>query len=131
MVSLLASSEQCDQREVDEVSRHRRRCICFAQTSLKNCFVIVGIQPHEGAALSGVRFRYALLTLDIATVLFIITTSFLPRSRITESFDVLLGVLILADFTTRLLISAISAFSETRQRQIVLRDRQRLQKLDT
>jgi len=89
------------------------------------------MQLHEGDTLSGVRFRYALLMLDIASVLFIITTSFLPRSRITESFDVLLGVLILADFTTRLLISAISAFSETRQRQIVLRDRQRLQKLDT
>jgi len=62
-------------------------------------------QLYEGETLSGVRFRYALLTLDIVTVLFIITTSFLPRSRITESFDVLLGVLILADFSARLLIS--------------------------
>src|SRR5258705_2259585 len=60
---------------------------------------------YEGATLSGVRFRYALLALDIVTVLFIIATSFLPRSKAIESLDVLFGVLILADFSARLLIS--------------------------
>jgi voltage-gated potassium channel len=62
-------------------------------------------QLYEGETLRGVRFRYALLVLDIVTILFIITTSFLPRSRTIESLNFLLGVVILADFSARLLIS--------------------------
>jgi len=62
-------------------------------------------QLYEGATLDGVRFRYALLVLDIVTVLFIIATSFLPHSKTIEALDVLFGVLILADFSARLLIS--------------------------
>src|SRR4051812_4801293 len=62
-------------------------------------------QLYEGEKLSGVRFRYGLLGFDITTVIFIITTSFLPSSKITEVFDVLFGVLILIDFSARLLIS--------------------------
>src|SRR3954470_3302515 len=62
-------------------------------------------QLYEGETFIGVRFRYALLVLDIVTVLFIIATSFLPRSKTIESLDVLFGVLILADFSARLLIS--------------------------
>jgi hypothetical protein len=45
-------------------------------------------QLYEGETLGGVRFRYALLVLDIVTVLFIIVTSFLPRSKAIESLDV-------------------------------------------
>lgn len=55
-------------------------------------------QLYEGETLGGVRFRYALLGLDIVTVLFIIATSFLPRSKAIESLDVVFGVLILARF---------------------------------
>ena len=44
-------------------------------------------QLYEGETLSGVRFRYALLVLDIVTILFIITTSFLPRSTTIESLN--------------------------------------------
>jgi voltage-gated potassium channel len=62
-------------------------------------------QLYEGETLSGVRFRYALLVLDIVAVLFIIATSFLPRSKAIESLDVVFGVLILADFSARLIIS--------------------------
>ena len=51
------------------------------------------------------RFRYALLVLDIVTVLFITATSFLPRSKAIESLDVVFGVLVLADFSARLIIS--------------------------
>ena len=51
------------------------------------------------------RFRYALLVLDIVTVLFITATSFLPRSKAIESLDIVFGVLILADFSARLIIS--------------------------
>src|SRR5262245_31281079 len=76
-----------------------RVAIIFA--SLKSSI----LQLYEGDAPRGVRFRYALLVLDIITVLFIITTSFLPRSRAIEVLDVMFGVAILSDFSARLLIS--------------------------
>ena len=60
---------------------------------------------YEGETLLGVRFRYALLALDIVTVLFIVATSFLPRSQVIEALDVVFGVSILADFSARLIIS--------------------------
>ncbi|MCP3381452.1 potassium channel family protein [Bradyrhizobium sp. CCGUVB4N] len=62
-------------------------------------------QLYEGDTFGCIRFRYALLVLDIATVLFIIATSFLPRGGIVESLDVVFGVLILADFSARMIIS--------------------------
>ena len=51
------------------------------------------------------RFRYVLLTLDIVTVLFIVATSFVPRTRLVETLDVVFGLWILADFSARLVIS--------------------------
>jgi voltage-gated potassium channel len=60
---------------------------------------------YEGATPEGVRFRYALLAFDIVTVLFIIATSFLPSNDITETLDVVFGVVIFADFAARLLVS--------------------------
>jgi voltage-gated potassium channel len=60
---------------------------------------------YEGATPQGVRFRYALLVFDIVTVLFIIATSFLPSNDVTESLDVMFGVVMLADFSARLLVS--------------------------
>ena len=60
---------------------------------------------YEGATPEGVRFRYGLLVFDIVTVLFIIATSFLPSNDITETLDVVFGVVILADFAARLLAS--------------------------
>ena len=62
-------------------------------------------QLYEGATPQGVRFRYALLAFDVVTVLFIIVTSFLPSNEITEALDVLFGVVILTDFSARLLVS--------------------------
>jgi len=62
-------------------------------------------QVYESDAEGGTKFRYTLLVLDIVTVLFIIATSFLPRTRIIESLDVVFGVLILADFSARMIIS--------------------------
>ncbi|QDF37639.1 ion transporter [Bradyrhizobium symbiodeficiens] len=58
---------------------------------------------YEGATPNGVRFRYALLVFDIVTVLFIIATSFLHPSEVIETLDVLFGLLLLADFSARLL----------------------------
>jgi voltage-gated potassium channel len=62
-------------------------------------------QLYEGETLLSVRFRYALLALDIVTILFIVATSFVPRTRIIEALDVVFGIWILADFLARLLIS--------------------------
>ncbi|MBR1120418.1 two pore domain potassium channel family protein [Bradyrhizobium lablabi] len=58
---------------------------------------------YEGETPAGIRFRYALLAFDIVTILFIIATSFLPRSAAIEALDVLFGIVILIDFTARLI----------------------------
>jgi voltage-gated potassium channel len=60
---------------------------------------------YEGSTERSVRFRYALLAFDVVTVLFIIATSFLPSTDVTDFIDVAFGILILADFAARLLIS--------------------------
>jgi voltage-gated potassium channel len=60
---------------------------------------------YEGATPEGVRFRYGLLAFDIITLLFIIATSFLPANEVTETFDVLFGAVILADFAARMFVS--------------------------
>src|SRR3569623_2368091 len=62
-------------------------------------------QLYEGDTFGCIKFRYALLLLDIVTVLFIIATSFLPRNVAVETLDVVFGVLILADFAARMIIS--------------------------
>lgn len=69
---------------------------------------------YEGSTSRGVRFRYALLAFDIVTVLFIVTTSFLPSTYVTDIVDVVFGVLILADFAARFYISRSRAFELTR-----------------
>jgi len=60
---------------------------------------------YDGTAPRAVRFRYGLLAFDIVTLLFIIASSFLPRSAALEKLDILFGIVILADFTARLLAS--------------------------
>ena len=46
-------------------------------------------------------FRYALLAFDVVTVVFVIVTSFFPRSLAIEIADAVFGVLILAEFLLR------------------------------
>jgi voltage-gated potassium channel len=46
-----------------------------------------------------------LLVFDVTTILFIVATSFLPRSPAFEWMDVIIGLIVLADFSARLLIS--------------------------
>lgn len=60
---------------------------------------------YEGGSEDAVRFRYGLLAFDIVTIFFIVVTSFLPRTLLTEVIDVVFGMLILADVLARLLIS--------------------------
>ena len=56
---------------------------------------------YDGNSRLAVRFRYGLLAFDIATVLFIIVTSFLERTVLISVVDVVLGIAILSDFTAR------------------------------
>ncbi|WP_212524694.1 ion channel [Actibacterium sp. MT2.3-13A] len=60
---------------------------------------------YDGETPRAHRFRYGLLAFDLATILFVIVTSFLPRSVAIEALDAAFGVFILADFGARLAIS--------------------------
>lgn len=60
---------------------------------------------YEGNSQRAHRFRYGLLIFDFVTLLFIVATSFTPRQNWVEAADVIFGVLILADFIARFLIS--------------------------
>ena len=60
---------------------------------------------YKGDVPEAHRFRYGLLAFDLITILFIMVTSFLPRSGIVEIIDVALGLVLLADMTARLIIS--------------------------
>ncbi|HYQ85138.1 MAG TPA: hypothetical protein VEP28_14180, partial [Rubrobacter sp.] len=60
---------------------------------------------YEGDTPEAHHFRYALLVFDVTTILFIVATSFLPRSPAFEWMDVIIGLIVLADFSARLLIS--------------------------
>ena len=51
------------------------------------------------------RFRWLLLAFDVGTILFIIATSFLPRSTAFEIIDAIIGLVILAELTARLVVS--------------------------
>lgn len=62
-------------------------------------------QLYEGSGAEAHRFRYGLLTFDLLTIAFIISTSFLPRYEIVEWLDVGIGIAILADFCARMAIS--------------------------
>ncbi|MEJ2000648.1 MAG: ion channel [Maritimibacter sp.] len=56
---------------------------------------------YEGDSDRAQRFRYALLGFDLTTILFVIVTSFFPRSIAVEWTDAVFGVLIFTDFAIR------------------------------
>jgi voltage-gated potassium channel len=60
---------------------------------------------YEGDTVEAHHFRYGLLVFDVTTILFIVVTSFLPRSPFMEWADVIIGLIVLADFLARLCIS--------------------------
>ena len=60
---------------------------------------------YEGDTLEAHRFRYGLLVFDIATTVFIVASSFLPHSPLVQGIDIVLGLIVLADFSARLAIS--------------------------
>ncbi|WP_187272976.1 potassium channel family protein [Methylobacterium sp. WL69] len=59
---------------------------------------------YEGDDDRAYRFRYALLAFDLATLLFIVVSSFMPREPLVEGVDVLIGIAVTADFLSRLAI---------------------------
>jgi voltage-gated potassium channel len=59
------------------------------------------IELYEGETPRAIRFRYGLMAFDLAAILFIVTTSFLPRHPWIKVVDVVLGSLMLADFVAR------------------------------
>ncbi|WP_445501338.1 ion channel [Microvirga sp. G4-2] len=60
---------------------------------------------YEADAPEAHRFRYALLVFDIVTILFIVVSSFLPHSTVLQGIDIVIGLIVLADFSARLVIS--------------------------
>lgn len=60
---------------------------------------------YEGDTHRARLFSYGLMLFDLATVMFIVVTSFLPRNDFIEAMDVVLGLLLLADFAARMWIA--------------------------
>ena len=60
---------------------------------------------YHGRSLTAHRFRFGLLAFDIVTIVFIIGTSFIPREPWIEWFDLVFGVIILAEFCARIYAS--------------------------
>ena len=60
---------------------------------------------YEAEHPTAYRFRYALLAFDLFTILFIVGTSFLHRTPLIAVVDIALGLVILADFIARIVIS--------------------------
>lgn len=56
---------------------------------------------YSGTAEDARRFRYGVLVLDIATILFVIGTSFMQRTTLIEVIDVAIGAVLLAEFASR------------------------------
>ncbi|MET0705277.1 MAG: potassium channel family protein [Tardiphaga sp.] len=57
---------------------------------------------YEGQSRGTRFFLYALLAFDFVSLIFIIATSFLPRSGVTRSLDLLFGVIFLIEFIARI-----------------------------
>jgi voltage-gated potassium channel len=60
---------------------------------------------YEGHSLEAQRFRYAMVAFDIATIAFIVATSFVPRTAWIAWVDAVIGIVILAGFAARRIIS--------------------------
>lgn len=60
---------------------------------------------YEGDTRGAHRFRYTLLVFDVATIAFVVVTSFLPLSPWILAGDVVVGLCVLLDFVARLVVS--------------------------
>jgi voltage-gated potassium channel len=57
---------------------------------------------YEGRSDQTRWFLYALLAFDFVSLIFIIATSFLPRSGVTRGLDLLFGIIFLVEFVARI-----------------------------
>ena len=60
---------------------------------------------YEEDTPRGIRFSYGLVLFDLAVILFLIASSFFPQTDLTETLDLVFGLVILADFSSRMVIS--------------------------
>lgn len=60
---------------------------------------------YTGRSKRAARFRYALVTFDIATIVYFITTVAMHEHPVVASINLALGVLILVDFSARLWVA--------------------------
>jgi voltage-gated potassium channel len=60
---------------------------------------------YEGESRRSARFRYGLLLFDVATIFFLMLTSFIEGSMVLELIDAAIGIIIFADLIARLLLS--------------------------
>ena len=60
---------------------------------------------YEGESIRAYRFRYGLLYFDLATILYIVATSFTESGKLVPAIDLLVGAFFLADFCARFAIS--------------------------
>nr|WP_298686849.1 potassium channel family protein [uncultured Dongia sp.] len=63
------------------------------------------LELYEGDTRRAVHFRYALVAFDVATILFLMGSSFTDHGLPVEIVDALIGIGIVADFAARLWIS--------------------------
>jgi voltage-gated potassium channel len=59
------------------------------------------LELYEGETREAVRFRYGLMAFDMAAIVFIVVTSFVPRAPWIKAVDIVLGLLMLTDFLAR------------------------------
>lgn len=57
---------------------------------------------YEGSSEAADRFRYSLLAFDLATIAFLVATSFFARGTHTELADIVIGLLLLTEVLARL-----------------------------
>ena len=60
---------------------------------------------YNGTGADCRRFRYGVLTLDLATIIFVVATSFVARSPLIGGVDVLIGLVLAVEFAARLIAS--------------------------
>ncbi len=79
---------------MSELRRHDSRTALLAV--LRRLYEDDSAQAHA--------FRYGLLAFDMATILFLVVSSFFRRTTVTEVLDVVIGLIVLADFAARISI---------------------------
>lgn len=60
---------------------------------------------YDGESAEARRFRYGLLVLDLVSIAFIVSTSFIPGNIWVESVDIVFGLVFLTEFLARLMIA--------------------------